>query len=222
MRDVLVVDDDFMVAEIHRRFVEQVAGFRVVAVARSGTDALTAARELRPDLILLDVYLPDMTGLNVLQQLRSEGDRVGVIMITAARELDTVSAALDGGAADYLVKPFEFGQLRTKLEAFAARADTLASAAGADQSTIDALFGGAATTPAAAPLPKGLGPETGQLVLDAVRAAGEVSAAECAETVGISRVSARRYLEHYLGTGVLEIRLQYGTGRPERRYRVAG
>ena len=59
-------------------------------------------------------------------------------------------------------------------------------------------------------------------MLDAVRAAGEVSAAECAETVGISRVSARRYLEHYLGTGLLEIRLQYGTGRPERRYRVAG
>ena len=108
MRDVLVVDDDFMVAEIHRRFVEQVDGFRAVGVARTGAEALTAARELKPDLILLDVYLPDMTGLNVLQQLRSHGDRVGVIMITAARELDTVSAALDGGAADYLIKPFEF------------------------------------------------------------------------------------------------------------------
>ena len=193
MRDVLVVDDDFMVAEIHRRFVEHVDGFRVVGVARTGADALTAARELRPQLILLDVYLPDMTGLEVLQRLRSAGDRVGVIMITAARELDTVSGALDGGAADYLIKPFEFPQLQAKLQAFAARAAALESAGGADQSLIDSLFGGPSVSEV---LPKGLGAETGELVIAAVRDAGEVSAAECADLVGISRVSARRYLEH--------------------------
>ena len=146
MRDVLVVDDDFMVAEIHRRFVEQVDGFRAVGVARTGAEALSAARELQPQLILLDVYLPDMTGLEVLQRLRSGGDRVGVIMITAARELDTVSGALDGGAADYLIKPFEFDQLKAKLEAFAARADALESADGVDQSLIDSLFGGRGRT----------------------------------------------------------------------------
>jgi response regulator of citrate/malate metabolism len=183
------------------------------------------AGALRPDLILLDVYLPDMTGLEVLQRLRSAGDPVGVIMITAARELDTVSGALDGGAADYLIKPFEFPQLLAKLEAFAARADALASATGADQSLIDALFGspgGAAGPGPDDPLPKGLGAVTGQLVLDAVRATGEVSAAECAELVGISRVSARRYLEHFLSVGAVELRLQYGAGRPERRYRGTG
>ncbi len=219
MREVLVVDDDFMVAEIHRRFVDQMEGFASVGVARTGAEALAAAAELQPDLILLDVYLPDMTGLEVLQRLRSGGNRVGVIMITAARELDTVSAALDGGAADYLIKPFEFGQLKTKLESFAARAAALESDRGADQSLIDSLFGGAAGA-SAEMLPKGLGAETGALVLDAARSAGEISAAECAEVVGISRVSARRYLEHYLSTGVLEIRLQYGAGRPERRYRA--
>ncbi|KMO69860.1 response regulator [Mycolicibacterium chubuense] len=219
MREVLVVDDDFMVAEIHRRFVDRVDGFRTVGVARTGADALRAAQELRPDLILLDVYLPDMTGLEVLQRLRSEGDGVGVIMITAARELDTVSGALDGGAADYLIKPFEFEQLQGKLAAFAARADALESAAGVDQSLIDSLFGSpSAATPKV--LPKGLGGETGELVLAAVREAGEVSAAECAELVGISRVSARRYLEHYLSAGTVELRLQYGVGRPERRYRM--
>ncbi|MBO0676350.1 response regulator [Mycolicibacterium sp. S2-37] len=222
MRDVLVVDDDFMVADIHRRFVDRVDGFRAVGVARTGADALVAAQDLQPQLILLDVYLPDMTGLEVLQRLRSSGDRVGVIMITAARELDTVSGALDGGAADYLIKPFEFPQLRAKLEAFAARADALESARGADQSLIDTLFGRPGAGAHAAVLPKGLGAETGRLVLDAVQKAGEVSAAECAELVGISRVSARRYLEHYLNTGALELRLQYGLGRPERRYRVRG
>ena len=223
MFDVLVVDDDFMVAEIHRRFVDQVDGFRAVGVARTGAEALAAARELRPQLILLDVYLPDMTGLDVLQRLRSEGDGVGVIMITAARELDTVSGALDGGAADYLIKPFEFPQLQAKLEAFATRAAALESADGVDQSLIDSLFGGPSAAPSAPKvLPKGLGAETGQLVIAAVRKAGEVSAAECADLVGISRVSARRYLEHFLSTGVVELRLQYGVGRPERRYRISG
>jgi response regulator of citrate/malate metabolism len=222
MRDVLIVDDDFMVAEIHRRFVERLDGFRAIGVAHTGAEALTSARDLQPHLILLDVYLPDMTGLDVLQRLRSGGDRVGVIMITAARELDMVKGALDGGAADYLIKPFEFGQLKTKLEAFAARAQALESAAGVDQSMIDSLFGHPGAPSPQAVLPKGLGAETGRLVLDAVRDAGEVSAAECADLVGISRVSARRYLEHYLSTGALDLRLQYGVGRPERRYHLHG
>ncbi|MCW2589153.1 MAG: chemotaxis protein CheY [Mycobacterium sp.] len=219
MRDVLVVDDDFMVAEIHRRFTDRVDGFRSVGVARTGAEALEQAASLRPDLILLDVYLPDMTGLEVLQRLRSAGDRVGIIVITAARELDTVAGALDGGAADYLIKPFEFEQFHAKLTAFAAREDALDSATGVDQSLVDTLFGGNSRgAPTTEPLPKGLGGETGRLVLDAVQAVGEVSAAECAERVGISRVSARRYLEHYLSTGELNLRLQYGAGRPERRY----
>ena len=122
-------------------------------------------------------------------------------MITAARELDTVSGALDGGAADYLIKPFEFHQLQAKLEAFAARADALESGRGADQSLIDSLFGGPAVARTGC-CPRGSAPRPGGLVLAAVRKAGEVSAAECADLVGISRVSARRYLEHYLSTGI--------------------
>lgn len=226
MRDVLVVDDDFMVAEIHRRFTDRVDGFRTVGVARSGADALEQAAALHPDLILLDVHLPDMDGVEVLHRLRASGDSVGVIMITAARELDTVAGALDGGAADYLIKPFEFDQFAAKLAAFRARADALEGAdgaTGADQTLVDTLFGavGGSTNAESQALPKGLGVETGNLVLDAVRANGEVSSAECAELVGISRVSARRYLEHFLSVGALSLRLQYGAGRPERRYRPA-
>lgn len=230
VRDVLVVDDDFMVADIHRKFVDRVEGFHAVDVARTGAEALERATAVQPDLILLDVYLPDMTGLDVLQRLRTDGNRVGVIMITAARELDTVTGALDGGAADYLIKPFEFDQFAAKLQAFAARDDALRSAAGIDQTLVDSLFGGATTGRTEVPavpslrsprLPKGLGAETGELVLAAVRSAGEVSAAECAEHVGISRVSARRYLEHFLSVGELTLRLQYGAGRPERRYRAS-
>lgn len=112
MYEVLVVDDDFMVAEIHRRFVDKTPGFTTVGVARTAAEALESVRTAHPDLVLLDVYLPDMSGLDVLQQLRAEGNAVGVIMITAAREIDTVSRALHGGASDYLVKPFDYTQLQ--------------------------------------------------------------------------------------------------------------
>ncbi|MBJ8343312.1 response regulator [Antrihabitans sp. YC2-6] len=220
--DVLVVDDDFMVAEIHRRFVDRADGFRAVGVARTGADALASVASLQPHLVLLDVYLPDMSGLDVLRQLRADGNPVGVIMITAARELDTVSGALHGGASDYLIKPFEYPQLLAKLDTFKTRARALESGTGADQSLIDSLFGSSGQRRAEDELPKGLGPETGKLVLDALRSNDEISAAECADLVGISRVSARRYLEHYLTTGAVEIRLQYGkAGRPERRYRAS-
>ena len=222
MRDVLIVDDDFMVAEIHRRFVEQVEGFRAVGVARTGAEALSAAKELAATADPARCVPAGHDRPRGAAAAAVDGDRVGVIMITAARELDTVKGALDGGAADYLIKPFEFPQLKAKLEAFAARADALESAGGVDQSLVDSLFGGAGSSPHQDVLPKGLGAETGRLVLDAVRDSGEVSAAECADLVGISRVSARRYLEHYLSAGALELRLQYGIGRPERRYHLRG
>ena len=220
MYEVLVVDDDFMVAEIHRRFVDKTPGFTTVGVARTAAEALESVRTAHPDLVLLDVYLPDMSGLDVLQQLRAEGNAVGVIMITAAREIDTVSRALHGGASDYLVKPFDYTQLQEKLENFRRRARALESQSGADQSLIDSLFGGKGKNPEPSRLPKGLSAETGRLVLDILRSKGELSSTECAELAGLSRVSVRRYLEHYLSEGLLEVRLEYGgAGRPVRRYR---
>ena len=115
---VLVVDDDFMVASIHTRFVERAEGFRVVGVAATGEAALAEIERLAPDLVLLDVHLPDISGIDVLRRLRGEGNDVGVMMVTAAREADTVRAAAAAGAAHYLVKPFEFDDLLARLQAF--------------------------------------------------------------------------------------------------------
>lgn len=217
--DVLVVDDDFMVARIHTQFVERTPGFRVVGVASTGQAALDDIARLRPDLVLLDVHLPDVTGIEVLRRLRAGGDDTGVLVVTAAREADTVRAAAAGGAAHYLVKPFDYDDLRVRLEAFRAAHAALASGA-PGQDDIDAVFGGSAAPAPAAPLPKGLSPETADAVEAALVADGELSATECAEAVGISRVSARRYLEHFVARGSVTVRLQYGgAGRPERRYR---
>jgi response regulator of citrate/malate metabolism len=220
---VLVVDDDFMVARIHTQFVERTPGFEVVGVASSGQAALDDVARLRPDLVLLDVHLPDITGIEVLRRLRADGDDIGVLMVTAAREADTVRAAASGGAVHYLVKPFDYDDLRVRLEAFRAAHLALSGTGAPGQEDIDAVFGAAAVPSPAAMLPKGLSPETADSVEAALRDAGELSAAECADVVGISRVSARRYLEHFVARGSVTVRLQYGgAGRPERRYRIGG
>jgi response regulator of citrate/malate metabolism len=218
-RTVLVVDDDFMVASIHVRFVERVPGFTVVGTAATGRAALDEVDRLHPDLVLLDVHLPDMTGIEVLRALRAAGNQVGVLIVTAAREADTVRAAAAGGAAHYVVKPFEFDDLRVRMEAWRAAQDALADET-AGQGDIDAVFTPVVAGPPRA-LPKGLSTPTAESVLDVLASGAEVSASECADRVGISRVSARRYLEHFVETGRATVRLQYGGGRPERRYRAS-
>jgi response regulator of citrate/malate metabolism len=217
---VLVVDDDFMVARIHRGFVERVDGFEVVGSARTGAEAVELVASLQPDLVLLDLYLPDAFGLDVVTQLRAAGETCDVLVITAAKEAESVRAAVRHGVVGYVLKPFSFGDLEQRLQLYAAER---ARALGDDltQAEIDAAFSGPGTgRPSAVVLPKGLSPETADAVARALSESTEtLSATECAEAVGISRVSARRYLEHFVTVGRAEVGLRYGaTGRPERRY----
>lgn len=218
---VLVVDDDFMVAKVHRGFVDRVPGFTTVGIAHTGSDALRMIASERPDLVLLDIYLPDLTGLEVLRRLREEAPDGGpdVLAVTAARDVDTVRSALRGGVVHYLLKPFSFEVLRDRLERYAAAYGRLATATDVAQSDVDELF--LALRTASAPLPKGLTPDTSALIAGAMRDCdGDLSAAECAELIGLSRVSTRRYLEHFVTAGKAEVRLRYGSaGRPQRRYK---
>jgi response regulator of citrate/malate metabolism len=216
---VLVVDDDFMVARLNARFVERTDGFEVVGVAANGEEAIALCAALDPDLVLLDVHLPDLGGLQVLARLREAGSRAGVIMVTAERDADTVRAAVAGGAMQYVVKPFEQHDLAERLHRV--RNALLALGEGdADQATIDRAFGAARSPSRVAPLPKGLSRETAQLVEGLLEQDEEVSSSDAAERLGLSRVTARRYLEHFVTTGEAQVRLRYGgAGRPERRYR---
>ncbi|MFG3498329.1 response regulator [Streptomyces sp. NPDC047928] len=228
MTTVLVVDDDFMVAKLHSRYVSAVGGFSVAGVAHSGAEALRAAEALRPDLVLLDVYLPDMDGLEVLRALRAAEERdeerghADVLFITAARDADTVRSALRAGALHYLIKPFSQAALREQLLHVASLRTRLEALDEARQEDVDRLFG--ARPRGSRELPKGLAAHTADLVDRILRAhpAG-LSATECAEAGSLSRVSARRYLEYFAETGRAEVTLRYGgTGRPERRYRHTG
>jgi response regulator of citrate/malate metabolism len=228
---VVVVDDDFMVAKVHTVFVERTPGFTVVGSAHSGAAALSAAAKLQPDLLLLDVYLPDMTGLQVLKELRAAPgpeSAVDVLVITAAQDADTVRTALRGGVSGYLIKPFEYVDLRSRLEGIAEARQRLQRLGGdsdesARQEDVDRLFRAAPRLQEPPALPKRVAAETNALVQKALEDAGPdgLSARECAERTGLSRVSARRYLEYLTQVGRAEVQSRYGgAGRPERRFKT--
>lgn len=224
----LVVEDDPIVAEVNVGYVARVAGFAPVGVSRTGAEALAMVSARRADLVLLDFCLPDMTGLEVcralLAQTRPDPQRgqcppVGIIAVTAARDADTVRAAIAHGVVQYLIKPYSFATFRDKLDRYAAYHRGLPSGRTTDQPeldrTLDALRGSATTT-----LPKGLSPTTYELVVRVLRGlSAPRSAVQIAAATGLSRVSARRYLDHLHQQGLATLTSRYGsTGRPEHRY----
>jgi response regulator of citrate/malate metabolism len=219
MIDVLVVDDDVRVAQINAAYVSKVAGFRVSATAHTAAQALASAAAHPVDLVLLDHYLPDENGLAVVRELRSRGLHLDVIMVTAARDIATVQAAQRHGALQYLVKPFNFAGLRTRLEAYAALRRTLDGGGEAEQAEVDRIFGALSAT-SSSELPKGHSPTTAELVRQVLLGAGQpLSAQEIAERSGVSRQTAQRYLKLLERTGRVRLGLKYGeTGRPEHRY----
>ncbi|MFJ3631469.1 response regulator [Streptomyces sp. NPDC090112] len=217
---VLVVDDDMRVARINAAYVEKVPGFRVAAQAHSAAGAMEFLATHPVDLILLDHYLPDGNGLDLVRRLRERGHGTDVIMVTAARDLATVQAAMRLGALQYLVKPFTFAGLRTRLEAYGSLRRTLDTGGEAEQAEVDRLFGALAGAGPANELPKGHSPTTAELVRRILRTAdGPLSTQQIADRAGISRQTAQRYLKLLERTGRVTLALRYGeTGRPEHRY----
>lgn len=217
----LVVEDEPVLADAHRTFVERVPGYRCVGTAGDGATALRLVAELEVDLVLLDVGLPDISGLEVLRSLRGRGTPVDVIMVTSARDLEVVRSAVSAGAVQYLLKPFTFAALRDKLERYADyRAATVVTGP-AVQGDIDRALSALRGSDGAA-LPKGLSDETLATVLQGLRTSRDaVSASDLAAAVGVSRPTARRYLEHLAEGGLALRSLRYGVGRPENVYRPA-
>lgn len=224
MISVLLVDDEALTLELHRSFLARLEGFRVVGECTGARAAVTAVLEHPPaegvDLILLDMTMPDGTGLDVLRHIRAHGSDVDVIAVTAVRDAEIVRQMASLGVAQYLVKPFTFGVFRERLEQYREFRRKAQDAAGqATQSEIDALLG-AMRPSAPAALPKGLSAESLERVSAAVRDGGPLSASEAAGRLGMSRVAARRYLEHLAESGRVERSARYGgPGRPESEYR---
>ncbi len=220
----LVVDDDFRVAALHGDYVARLPEFETIGRALTGEQAVAQTASLRPDLVLLDVYLPDRSGLEVAKEIRRlDEPQPDLVFITAARDVDTVRTAIRDGALNYLVKPFTFSTFQEKMLQYRDWTARVAAAEAADQDTVDRLYGALRPAAPGSRLPKGLSEPTLQLVLEAVRELeGPVSAHHVARAAGVSRATARRYLEHLVETGHVDRRLRYGTaGRPEHRFALA-
>ncbi|MEV4184535.1 response regulator [Streptosporangium canum] len=222
MISVLVVEDEEITAEANRLYVERVPGFRVEGVARSGGEALRFVRRRPVDLILLDLYLPDMHGLEVCRALRAAGVLSDVIAVTSARDLSVVRSAVSVGVAQYLLKPFTFASLSEKLTRYARfRSSVEGAGEVGGQNEVDRALA-ALRGPGHSPLPKGMASVTLDAVLAELRKAPQGVSAQAAGTaIGISRVTARRYLEHLTDSGVARRVPRYGgVGRPELLYRI--
>ncbi|MBI4940566.1 MAG: response regulator [Actinobacteria bacterium] len=225
---VLVVEDDPVALDAHCSYVERVPGFVVAGRARFGQEALRLLGLGDVDLVLLDMNLPDMHGLDVCRAMRAAGRGADVIAVTSARELSVVRAAVSAGIVQYLLKPFVFAALRERLERYAAyRGEVAAEGTVGGQDDVDRMLGSLRVA-AANRLPKGLSRESLEAVVrllepDPAGPPGErpaLSAGEVGERLGMSRVSARRYLEHLTGAGLVDRATRYGgAGRPEVEYR---
>ncbi|MFT9849183.1 response regulator [Aneurinibacillus sp. REN35] len=223
--DVLIIEDDRRIAEINRRFTEKIEGFHVVALAESGEEARDWIEVYRPQLVLLDVYLPDSTGVELVREIRSKYWDVDIIMITAAKEIEVIQDALRGGVRDYIVKPLVFDRFKQSLEKYRNDLYLMTKAEKMEQSQIDTLWfrgqnrsvesGGREEF-----LTKGIDGLTLEKVMNEMVGMGDgVTSEMVSQQVGISRSTARRYLEYLVSIDRLRADLVYGTvGRPERRY----
>lgn len=227
---VLVVDDEPETAAAHRDFIARVDGYWTGAVAGNGQQALALLAQARDaaepfDLVLLDMTLPDLHGIDVARRIRGQGLTVGIIAITAVRDLEVVRSAVASGITQYLIKPFSFAAFAEKLanhRQFVASMHS--SGAEATQANIDHAFSALRTSERAQQLPKGLIRQTLEQISGflAGQRGRAYSATELASALGISRVTARRYLEHLADTGQLLKQPRHGSrGRPEYEYRSA-
>jgi two-component system response regulator DctR len=218
---VLIVDDDPMVADINKRFTEAIDGFTVVGIANNGSKALDMMNKLQPDLIILDIYMPEIDGMEVLTLLRKEEIPVDIILITAANDSEMISRVMRCGVIDYIIKPFKFDRYRNTLEAYRDFNSKIMQQDHFSQVELDKFFS-AKMAKASSQLPKNMHGLTLDSIIDLLSGKYDaLSAEDVAREVGISRVTARRYLDYLVMEGKLQMLLEYmPIGRPIHRFKM--
>lgn len=220
MYDVLIVEDDPMVAMINEQYIKRNDSFRVIGKCANGKEAIEFLEKKSADLMILDVYMPQMDGIETLKEIRTRDIPVSVIMVTAANDLETFEAATRLGAIDYLVKPFDYQRFKLALDKFDSKSNTLKEGGILNQNRIDMIIGAAAPEPDAAP--KGIQEKTRTMILDALASfGGWMTGEDIAEKTGLSSVTVRRYMNHLVESGTVTGKMNYETGgRPSMMYRT--
>lgn len=219
----LIVEDEPMLAEILVDNIKQLPRFNVIGIADKLESARKQLRLYQPQLILLDNFLPDGKGIELIRHAVGTHYKGRIIFITADNHMDTISEALRLGVFDYLLKPVHYQRLQHTLERFARYRSSLRSSEQANQVHVDALFNIQAREqmdPASAPL-RGIDESTLQRMLQLFAdPAIEYTADSLARILGCSKTTARRYLEQGVKNDFLKAEINYGkVGRPERIYR---
>jgi two-component system CitB family response regulator len=222
---VMIVEDDPVAAKVYKQFTEKIEGFDVSSIANSGNEALAFLQIFKPQLILLDIYLPDINGIDLLREIRMYYRGIDVIPITAANDAETVTEAIRGGVFSYLIKPIDVKKFTDELTRYKQTLIQLQKKKTMDQKEIDLFF---SLTDQSSPkdkgekqLPKGIDKFTLMRVRDKLHfEKGSVSAEELALLLGMTDSTARKYLEYLSSTDEMEVDIQYGmVGRPERKYK---
>ncbi|MDS9471571.1 response regulator [Sporosarcina pasteurii] len=223
MINVLIIEDDPMVAKFNAIYLESIPGFSLAGIAENAEEGWAFCQSVKVDLILLDVYMGDKTGLELLQDLRREDISVDVMIITAANDKQSVQTALHYGAVDYLIKPFSFERFQEALTNYAQQRSKMKDIANVSQEEVDSFFLKSGKEPFARPLelPKGLTTRTLSVIVNQIlkREPTSFSAADLAMETGISRVSVRKYINHLAEMNLLQVEVIYQeTGRPLHRF----
>ncbi|MCA0984737.1 response regulator [Halobacillus yeomjeoni] len=222
MITVAIAEDDFRVAQLHEKFLAEVEEVEVVGKALNAEETLNMVKAHNPDLLLLDVYMPDRLGTELLHTLREQAPSLDIMMITAANDKTMIEKSMKYGIIDYIIKPVSMDRFRKTLEAYKEKKRMIESASTFDQTMVDQLIGNTKSTHASnwADVPKGIDP----LTLDKMREmlnleASGVTAEQASEKMGVSKTTARRYLEYLVSLNEGKAEMRYGkVGRPERKY----
>lgn len=220
---VILVEDDLMVQEVNRMFVNQISGFQVEGLANNGIEGRKLIKKTNPDLVLLDVFMPEEDGLVTIAKLREEDEDVDIIAITAANDGDTIKKLLRHGVVDYIVKPFTFERLKQALTKYRQLHTTLNDQKRFSQELLDQVTVWESDTTDAKVedhLPKGLHRKTlNQVIIKLKNAEHQKSAEQIAVDAGLARVTVRRYLQYLEEKGDVSMTMNYGTiGRPVQQY----
>lgn len=219
---VLIVEDDPMVAALNKNYLHMIPGFQLVGVVTNGEDAQEFVKKNKVDLLLLDVFMPKMNGLKLLQNIKKQKPDVDVMMVTAARQSSDIQMALRLGVIDYIVKPFTFERFQTALITYKERVRILSSEGELDQALLDGKLLAKKAEEVNDSYPKGIDVNTLKMVVDAIQLYGvDFTVNEMMPLIGLSRISLKKYLDYLEQIGFLTSSLSYPVvGRPSKKYSI--
>ncbi|MFD2924947.1 response regulator [Halobacillus naozhouensis] len=222
MFHVVIAEDDFRVAQIHEEFLAKEKNMQLTGKASTAKETLQLLEDHSIDLLLLDVYMPDELGTELLHQIREQHPRVDIIMITAATDKEFLEKSINYGVQDYLIKPVTIEQFQESLARYQKKKKMLQSTDEVNKDILEQVFGsGSPPKKQERPsLPTGIDFRTLEKIKTILTQENEgITSEKAGEKIGASRTTARRYLEYLVGINEASVEQVYGiVGRPERRY----